>query len=279
MSGSLRYSDNNSISIKQGYTGFYDFETGEKGNSVDFLARHLGYTITEAVAQLTGTAGEPPAITTADTADMKEKSIEIPVMSQSNEKIHQYLHGRGIAYPIIDRLIEENLLYQDRRQNCVFLNSRCDWGEIRGTGSAPFHGILKNSRHDGFWHFQTTGAGGGDEKKKNKSVFICESAIDAVSLYEFYRLTKDPLLNMICIFISIGGVGKQATIDRLVRNEQKKNKNERNQLFLAVDNDEAGERCRSRNNINLTPLTPKSVKDWNELLIQLHLQNAKKNQA
>lgn len=277
----MRYSDNNSISIKQGYTGFYDFETGEKGNSVDFLTRHLGYTITEAVAQLTGTAGEgePPAIKTTDT-EMKEKTIEIPVMGQTNEKIRQYLHGRGIDYIIIDRLIEENLLYQDRRQNCVFLNQTCNWGEIRGTGSAPFHGILKNSRHDGFWHFQT---GTGGDEKKNKSVFICESAIDAVSLYEFYRLTKNPLLNMICIFISIGGVGKQQTIDRLVRNEQKKQKNERNQLFLAVDNDEAGERCRERNKIYLTPITPKAVKDWNELLIQLHLknhkENSKKNQA
>ncbi len=49
---SLRLNANHSISIKRHYTGYLDFATGEKGNSIDFLVRHMGYGIADAVLAL-----------------------------------------------------------------------------------------------------------------------------------------------------------------------------------------------------------------------------------
>ncbi len=55
---SLRLKSNHSVSIKQGYCGFKDFaaENDEsrkaKGNSIDFLVKHLGYDFVSAVKEL-----------------------------------------------------------------------------------------------------------------------------------------------------------------------------------------------------------------------------------
>ena len=53
---SLHPKDNQSLSIKRGYTGYKDFSTNETGNSVDFLVRHMGYALDEAVFALCGEA-------------------------------------------------------------------------------------------------------------------------------------------------------------------------------------------------------------------------------
>ena len=159
---------------------------------------------------------------------------------------------RGIDYDTIDMLIEQNLLYEDTNHNCVFLNAVADWGEIRGTSQAPFHGMIKNNRPDGFWWFKY-----GDEKEK--AVFICESAIDAISLYEIYRLTNQLFP---AVFVSIGGVAKQQTIDRLKRAKKK--------IIIAVDNDDAGNQCRNRND-NTKSYIPR-LKDWNEDLKKLRIK-------
>ena len=55
------------------------------------------------------------------------------------------------------------------------------------------------------------------------------------------------------VYVSIGGVANQRTIDRLKR---------KHGVVLAVDNDQAGEECRKRNP-DLPTLIPVR-KDWNE---------------
>lgn len=243
---------NNSISIKDGYTGYYDFSTGDKGNSVDFLTKYLGYDVDKAVFALIGIQPPEPPL------QIKQEQgggMVYPIMNGNgdNERVRQYLHNkRGIDYDTIDMLIEQNLLYEDTHHNCVFLNAVADWGEIRGTSQAPFHGMIKNNRPDGFWWFKY-----GDEKEK--AVFICESAIDAISLYEIYRLTNQLFP---AVFVSIGGVAKQQTIDRLKRAKKK--------IIIAVDNDDAGNQCRNRNG-NTKSYIPR-LKDWNEDLKKLRIK-------
>ena len=111
--------------------------------------------------------------------------------------------------------------------------------------------MIKNNRPDGFWWFKY-----GDEKEK--AVFICESAIDAISLYEIYRLTNQLFP---AVFVSIGGVAKQQTIDRLKAKKK---------IIIAVDNDDAGNQCRNRNG-NTKSYIPR-LKDWNEDLKKLRIK-------
>ncbi len=56
---SPRMLDNHSISIRQGYSGYYDFATGEHGNGIDFLSKYFDYTIPEAVASLSDSVYTP----------------------------------------------------------------------------------------------------------------------------------------------------------------------------------------------------------------------------
>jgi hypothetical protein len=156
---------------------------------------------------------------------------------------------RGITVDTIQMLIDMGLLYQEElHNNIVFVNEERDWAELRGTydlGPTSFHGVVKNCRHDGYWAFQS-----GDDPE---TAYICEAAIDAISLYELHRING---INQDALYISIGGVMKQPAIDRI-----------KNQMIavLAVDNDTAGEECRQRNT-DIEFIVP-IHKDWNEDLI------------
>ena len=85
---------------------------------------------------------------------------------------------------------------------------------------------------------------------------MCEAAIDAISLYELHRIEGKEIGRW---YISIGGAGKQGSIDWL------KDKFKKAKFILAVDSDEAGESCRNRNP-DLQSIIP-SNKDWNEDLM------------
>ena len=56
---SIHPKDNRSLSIKQGYSGYLDFSTGDKGNSVDFLVKYMDYQLDDAVFALCDEAHMP----------------------------------------------------------------------------------------------------------------------------------------------------------------------------------------------------------------------------
>ena len=58
---SLRLRSNHSLSIKCGYSGYTDFATGETGNAIECLTRHLDYDFRGAVAALCEYMGIPTA--------------------------------------------------------------------------------------------------------------------------------------------------------------------------------------------------------------------------
>ena len=90
-----------------------------------------------------------------------------------------------------------------------------------------------------------------------ETVYVCESGIDAISLYELHRMDGH---DTNAWYASIGGVAKQKAIDR-IKNKYFFNEN----VIIAVDNDEAGEKCRTRNP-DLKSIIP-IHKDWNEDLM------------
>ena len=252
---SIHLVDNHSLSIKQGYSGYLDFATGEKGNSVDFLVRYMGYALDQAVFALCkdGCALDTSFSSSGPVIDVgKPSSPVFPAPAEGRyRQLFAYLTGRGIPATTIQWLVSHNLLYQDKaRNNAVFINLERDWAELRGTytyGSKAFHGVASGCRPDGFWWFWVG---------ENMDVaYICESAIDAISLYILHgrRGLQHP-----AYYVSIGGAAKQMTIDRI--------KGSINAVILAVDNDEAGQLCRNRNQ-DLEYIIP-TAKDWNDDLMQ-----------
>ncbi len=238
---SLCLRTNPSLYVKKSIPGYHDFATGEHGNSIDFLTRHLNYSFTEAVTALCRISA-PSFNATTET-----KQFSLPQQAEHPfHKVMVYLTGRGIPKSLVTHLIQEGLLYQDQRGNAVFVDPDESYCEIRGTGTGNhFHGCRKKAS-DRFWYFLTD--------PKPEAVYICEAAIDALSLMLIHLRVgrNDP-----AAYVSIGGVTNQRTIDRLKRKPG---------AVLAIDNDHAGEECRKRNP-DLPALIPDG-KDWNEDLQQ-----------
>lgn len=272
---SLRMKSNNSISIKRGFCGYTDFSNGDKGNSVDFLTKHMGYSLDAAVFALI----DGNYIPSIHESNSQEKQTTAKTLSDDSlpqfpepisgpyRNLFAYLLGRGISQETIQMLADKNLIYQEaEHNNIVFANGCRDWGEIHGTftqGDKSFHGMVKNSRSDGFWSFRTC-----EDKTKLRVAYICEAAIDAISLYEIHVAKQQTYNYEEAVYISIGGASKQATIDRV---------KEFIKIVIAVDNDAAGSECRKRN-VETESAIPR-LKDWNEDLIALLNDSVQFNQS
>lgn len=243
---SLRPKDNHSISIRKGYCGYKDFSNSETGNSIEYLMRHMNYTFVAAVQALAGeSVAEYPPYSQQDGVKTVPPQFPIPV-NGTYKNLFAFLINRGIPAETIQLLISQKILYQEKnRNNIVFINAERNFAEIRGTYTygKPFHGVVPNCRPDGFWWFRTS--------KTASVAYICEAAIDAISLYELHKIqqNREP-----AYYISIAGAAKQPAISRLKKTQLR--------LILAVDNDAAGQQCRDRNP-DLQYILPEH-KDWNE---------------
>ena len=246
---SLRPLDNHSISIRRGYCGYKDFATGETGNSLDYLTRHCGYTFQDAVKEL---CTEAVTVTLPDRADTRNvaKQIIFPKMAQNNDRAIGYLRFRGITEDTTEMLINRGLVYQDAdHSNIVFINKERDCAEVRGTiisNGTRYRRCFKTSA-DRFWWFEKPRK----EPLERRKVFVCEGALDAISLYELRD--REP-----GIYVSICGVTNYQAIDRIVRNGKEKNYD----IHICVDNDDAGQLCRARY-ADVPAIIP-NLKDWNE---------------
>ena len=276
------------ISVKQGFHGYRNFRTGEKGNNIDYLMNFLGYKYQEAVLALIGGVGFDymPAINNTNLPVSGTKEIQLPKPANGRYKnLYAFLVARKIPPNLIQLLIDRGILYQSEiGNNIVFVNPEGDYCELRGTNSYadrrcrkrdecgrycqgdhswciymdscpnyksdPFHGC-KKTRSDRFWYFAP------ESNKQIRYIYVCEAAIDAISLYVIHQKNHRTENN---VYISIGGVANQQTIDRLVRGRKN------SIVILAVDNDEAGQECRKRNP-ELEYILPQN-KDWNDDLIR-----------
>lgn len=243
---SLRPKDNHSISIRKGYCGYKDFSNDETGNSIEYLTRHMGYTFVAAVQALAGeSAAEYPPYSQQDGVKTVPPQFPIPV-NGTYKNLFAFLINRGIPTSTIQMLVSQKILYQEKeRNNIIFINAERNFAEIRGTYTygKPFHGVVPNCRPDGFWWFRTS--------KTASVAYICEAAIDAISLHELHKTQQN---HEPAYYISIAGAAKQPAISRLKKTQLR--------LILAVDNDEAGQVCRDRNP-DVDYIIPK-LKDWNE---------------
>ena len=219
---------------------------------------------------------------TASSGIFERKAITLPKpLDGPYKNLFAYLSARQIPVDVIRHLIDDGILYQSEQgNNIVFATPQGDYCEIRGTNTFadkrcrhrdncnsfcagengwctamdkcsnykpdPFHGSRK-TKSDRFWYFKSS------KDTSSEIIYICEAAIDAVSLYVIHKLQG---INTPAVYVSIGGVANQAAIDRIVRNAGSKT------IILAVDNDPAGQECRHRNP-QLKVIIP-THKDWND---------------
>ncbi len=297
---SLRLLSNHSVSIKTGYSGYTDFATRDTGNAIECLMYFLDYSFRDAVAALAVFDGMPEedlgvpegnlgiqlhGLPKATGSGPGPQGISVPLETQRSpqapppapkpfappepvrgpyRQLFAYLtQQRGIPARLVQELINRKLLYQEAgHNNMVFINSVRTYAELRGTVSgAPFHGMVSGSALEDFWWFKP-----GPPASLVSAAYICEGAIDAISLYLLRQRFPLPAGDN-PMYCSIGGVANQQRIDSIKAAMSAAGR----QTILAVDNDEAGEKCRQRNP-DCFSYVPKS-KDWNADLLDNNRQS------
>lgn len=236
----LRVPGNGGLLVHRGYYGYYDSTHDKHGNSVDLLVEYFGYDLKGAVEALIGEAPAAPK-PQEKREDITLSYAEMPTPTKEKySRVWAYLHRtRGLSSEVINKLMKEHLLYQDERGNAVFIDKDQTIAEIRGTSTyKSFRGTRRAKKPNGFWWFQPNG--------RSERVYVCESAIDAVSLY---LLLKDENAT----YVSMAGVGNRSVIERIARTKQ---------VIVCTDNDAAGQAVRN-DFPNLPALIPHN-KDWNE---------------
>ena len=237
------------------YGPFYSqFSKNQYGDIVDYLIKMCEMNPVDVYSEI------ETYLASSKTTKAKKTTIPIleakefipPERCKSNEPvIINYLLKRGIPETITKELIDNELLYADKSRNCVFIsnNEISKVCFVRGTALTKFCKTISTGQMEGFWYMQK-----GDNPD---TIYICESPIDAVSLYIINNQSDG-------IYVALGGLNNrvlQAVINKLNPDRSKT-------IILAVDADKAGSKF--TNNHKEYPYmewNSDDGKDMNELLV------------
>ncbi len=237
------------------------FSRSRGGDTIEFLVEFLNYSFPDAVLALCRFNGENGDL--SNISSYKEETSPkpqngengrfwIPQRSEKNfSKVEAYLMQRGISKRTIQTLKENGILYADSYANCCFINEAMTMIFQRGTQEKDFKRIITNEQF-AVWTFKPY--------KEIRRIYICESPIDAVSLFELCKEEK----KINSAFVSIQGL-KAAAVN-MVWNE-----NPDAEIYIAVDWDDAGNAFYNGKfpffKRMKAPLEYQAqCKDWNELL-------------
>ena len=156
--------------------------------------------------------------------------LELPEKADNHNRIHKYLEEhRKISGEVVDYFIENNYLYQDKRNNCVFVSCKqnkpvfiCE----KGTGRTRYMKEHPGNDYDHCFYI--------DNKKSN--VIITESIVDMMSL-----MTLNPVILYSNNFLSINSVAKETAIYSHLKNNPYITS-----VVLALDNDDSGQAAAKR---------------------------------
>ena len=237
-----------SISIKPGMNWYHEFDGSKDyatGDNIDFMMSYYGMSFQKAVMTLLDESAVK-ADRSVDKVIQKPKKIKLPeCWPYDTDEIRKYLYEkRHIPLDTIYDLINAGLIYQEHSSHLVLVNYKKTYFQVRRTyGKGPKIIASGHVHNDDFWYLGMSG----------DTAYICEGAIDAISLYELLGRKH-------AFYISMGGVSNQAVIDRVVKDGKCR-------VVLCVDNDDdAGQKCRDRNPGLDVMIPPSPYKDWNEML-------------
>ena len=245
--------------------GFMRFATGDTGDQIQFLVNYCGLTFIEAVKELCDSyvKGIKTVLSLSERRKEGEegKTYFNPPKPADDfyKRVWSYLvTRRGIPSEVVRELIKDKLLYQEIKYgNCVFLSNSCDYAEIVGVGYTDFKKIEAGSDSNGYWIIDR------NNKREETTVYVTESAIDAISLYTLLLRYRP---NQHFAVASMGGL-KEHTLER-IKGEGYKG------VVIAVDNDAAGKSFAVKNMLKadtlripeITSAEGEKIKDWNDLL-------------
>lgn len=256
------------------------FSNGEVQDSITYLEKYQGYRWRNAVIALNEFYTDnydKPRIPVFDSGIRKNgKGFYKPVDTYRNDIIREYLHkDRNISLNTINYLIHADKIYATTTpsfgENFVcFSNKETDFYCLRNTSAEGFPKLQYTKKQCEFWWFSplefeymkdipTFMQCCSKNFPEEYPLYICESPIDAISLYELTKAQG--------IYAAMGGL-KMTTATNII-NTFKINGTYR-KVIIATDNDPAGIQFSNSfsGKISYEIATPVK-KDWNEDLLAL----------
>ncbi len=267
--GIYRHREHNSLVITKG-KGYYWFSRGFGAkNAVDYYVKVEGMEFVEAaykVLEVMNYDFSRKNIVVTKEYDLNSnyivRSFSLPEKAEDNKRVLAYLtKTRRLEGKLIQNLIKEGLIYQDKKyNNAVFVGKDYEGNIVSAFksstltfGNNSYRGDEEGSRKE--FRFRI----GNDT---NKLVNVFESEIDLLSY-----LSMQPELARNENYISLGGLSEKALLKFLDNNKQVTDIN------ICSDNDEKGWELLSKvtqdlsDKYYITREIPKN-KDWNEDLVK-----------
>ena len=262
------------------------YSTGEVQDSIYYLEHYQGYRWRDAVLELSTFARESydKPETTAFNCGFHKKTGRFfrPIETDHIDLITDYLHNeRGISINTIQNLIKTGKLYPATAsglgENFVcFANESMEFYSLRNISSDGLPKLQYTKNPGGFWWFSPLDflfesdllkfiEQAGSLYPDTMPLYICESPIDAISLYE--------LIPEHAIYAAMNGLKPNVALNIIQTFSTCKNGDSENQrkIVIATDNDEPGNKFAEHFPVDLERQQP-CLKDWNEDLIYLAIR-------
>lgn len=175
--GAYRCQEHTSLTIKSDRLSWYWHSKGIGGHgALDYLIKAENMPFREAVEAV---AGITPATAPPQREEEQTKTLVLPEKRGIPLRLYDYLClKRGIDSEIVDTLIQEKKLYEDKRGNVVFIgfdeHGKARFASSRGTyGDCSFRGDCAGS--DKRYSFSMVACA------PSERLYIFESPIDAMS--------------------------------------------------------------------------------------------------
>ncbi|MDR1755150.1 MAG: DUF3991 and toprim domain-containing protein [Eubacterium sp.] len=251
----LRYRHKEHDSLTFSRNAYYWNSRGEHGNAIDYLVNHKGMNFAAAVSALANVSAAPMS----EGGGVFEFDRE--ATSAGAERVKKYLvNSRSIARNVIEYLIENELLFQEKQSNNAIFpiydeNNIIVGAETHGTSGRSYKGVKKHSKYGYGFNVRFS-----EDDSFDYALFF-ESAIDLASFIDIKKNIERKRLER-CILVSLAGVKIN-----ILRHTLKAFKGGLTTV-LCVDNDEAGKNFIKeveREKIPFIVREPKGgLKDWNE---------------
>jgi hypothetical protein len=250
-SGEYYMTEHDSLKMSNGK--WFRHSTQQGGHSaLDFLVKVRGMSFVDAVHALTGSYGfvdykdngadkarQPLQHSNQQSsakARQPPKPLILPKPNRNNDRVVAYLRGRGIGKKIINRCIQEGLLYENDKHRCVFVGND-EYGVARFACERSITDGLKKDVSGSSKRYSFTMPPNEPDGNCNQVLALFESPIDCLAHATIHNIGQTGWDGH---RLSLGGVSSAALHGFLEWNPQI------NSVLLCLDNDKAGHDATNR---------------------------------
>lgn len=211
-------------------------------NALDYLVKVRGVSFVEAVETLLGKAAVMPIITEKPKQEDKPKVLLLPEKSDTNDRITDYLFGRGIDLVVIEDCIEKGLIFESLPyHNLVFVGfdekQKPRYAAYRSTNSRRILGDCSGS--DKHYSFRIA-------ESESDTLHLFECAIDLLSYATLAKLSgrdwrQENLVSLAGVYLPKEKIEDSTTPAALVRYLAEKPHIQK--IHIHFDNDNTGRKA------------------------------------